>query len=351
MMAPLPRRTFLKLSGLSLASLTFGPYLPLLKPCPPEEFILPDMSARITTRLIYLYQEPDFKSPRLGTLKRDDIVQIMEEIIAPKGPSYNPRWYHLEQGYIHSAYTQRVDHAHPNQALQQLPDGGQLGEITLPFIDSARKVRDEWRPLWRLYYESVHWITHLAVGPDGLPWYGLTDELLHLQYYIPASAIRPIQPNELTPLSPEVPDKEKRIEVSIPEQLLFAYEGEQLVRECKISSGLHTNNLPPGVLPTDTPAGYFHIQVKVPSKHMGDGRLTSDILAYELPGVPWVSFFHKDGIAFHGTYWHDNFGRKMSHGCVNMRNEDAKWFYRWSQPSAEATDWNKKGWGTVIRII
>ena len=350
-MASLPRRTFLKLSGLSLASLAFGPYLPLLKPYPPEEFIAPAMSARITTRLIYLYQEPDFKSTRLGTLKRDDLVQIFEEISTPKGPGYNPRWYRLEQGYIHSAYTQRVDHAHPNQALQKIPEGGQLGEITLPFVDSERKVRDDWRPLWRLYYESVHWITHLAEGPDGLPWYGLTDELLHVLYYLPAIAIRPIQADELTPLSPDIPDKEKRIEVSIPEQTMFAYEGKQLVRETKISSGLHTNNLPPDVLPTDTPTGYFHIQVKVPSKHMGEGRLTSDILAYELPGVPWVSFFHKDGIAFHGTYWHDNFGRKMSHGCINMRNEDAKWLYRWSQPSAEATDWNKKGWGTAIRVI
>jgi lipoprotein-anchoring transpeptidase ErfK/SrfK len=349
-MEPPSRRAFLKLSFLSLASLALDPYLPLLKPWPPEEFIPPEMKARITTRLVYLYQEPDFKSPRLDSLKRDDLVQIQEEIIAPNGPSYNPRWYRLEQGYIHSAYTQRVDDAHRNQVLQNLPEGGQLGEITLPFVDSARKLREGWQSLWRLYYASVHWITHLDEGPDGAPWYGLTDELLHVQYYLPATAVRPVQAEELNPLSPGIPDKEKRIVVSIAEQTLFAYEGEQIVREAKISSGVHTNNLPPEVLPTDTPTGYFHVQVKVPSKHMGDGRLTSEILAYELLGVPWVSFFHKEGIAFHGTYWHDNFGRKMSHGCVNLRNEDAKWLYRWSQPSAGAGDWNKKGWGTAVRI-
>jgi hypothetical protein len=84
---------------------------------------------------------------------------------------------------------------------------------------------------------------------------------------------------------------------------------------------------------------------------MGDGTLSPDLDAYELIGVPWVSFFHKDGVAFHGTYWHDNFGRMMSHGCVNMRNQDAKWLYRWSAPFAEASDWNRKGIGTVVRIV
>ncbi len=342
---------FLKFSGLCLAGITFGPYLPFLEPYPPEDFISPEMKARITTRLIYRYQEPDFKSPRLDALKRDDIVQILEEIIVPKSSGANPRWYRLEQGYIHSAYTQRVDHAHPNQVLQRLPEGGQLGEITLPFVDSLRKLRNGWQPLWRLYYESVHWITHLEEGPDGAPWYGLTDELLHVQSYIPANGVRPLLADELTPISPDTPDNEKRIEVSIAQQVSRAYEGYQMVREMDISSGVHTKNLPPDALPTDTPTGHFHIQVKVPSKHMGDGRLTSDILAYELLGVPWVSFFHKDGIAFHGTYWHDNFGRKMSHGCVNMRNEDAKWLYRWSLPATRAGEWNTKGWGTRVHIL
>jgi hypothetical protein len=65
---------------------------------------------------------------------------------------------------------------------------------------------------------------------------------------------------------------------------------------------------------------------------MGDGGLTSDVDAYELPGVPWTSFFGDSGVAFHGTFWHDNFGNPMSLGCVNMRNEDAKWLFRWCLP-------------------
>lgn len=351
-MVPASRREFLKVSGLSLMSLVCSPYLPLLGPYPYGEFITPEMKARITIRAIYRYQEPDFKSPRLGMLKRDTIATILEEVTAPEGPSYNPRWYRLAEGYIHSAYTQRVDRAHPNPIPEQVRPGGQLGEITVPFVQALRKMRSSaWQPLYRLYYQSVHWITDILEGPDGDPWVGLTDERLHVRYAIPAINIRPIQDDELSPVSPYVPDAEKRIEVSIPDQLFTAYEGERIVRQAKISSGIHTKNLPPDDLPTDTPTGYFHIQVKVPSKHMGDGRLTDNPEAYELPGVPWVSFFHKEGIGFHGTYWHDNFGRKMSHGCVNMRNEDARWLYRWSQPIASASDWNTKGWGTQVRIL
>ena len=84
---------------------------------------------------------------------------------------------------------------------------------------------------------------------------------------------------------------------------------------------------------------------------MGDGELTSDITSYELPGVSWVCFFnHPSGLAFHGTYWHDNFGSRMSHGCVNLRSEDAKWLYRWSTPVAGVRDWESKGYGTQVQI-
>jgi len=346
------RREFLNLSSLSLASLVCSPYMPLFEPDRPETLNLLEMKARITAHSIYFYQEPDFKSPRLGILKRDTLVSIREEITAPKGPGYNPRWYRLNDGYIHSAYTQRVDLARVSPILERVRPGGQLGEVTVPFIQTLRKMRSgAWRPLYRLYYQSIHWITNVLEGPDGNPWVELTDERLHVQYAIPAENIRLIQDDEVTPISTSNPDAEKRIVVSIPEQLFTAYEDKLIIHQAKISSGIHTNNLPPDVLPTDTPTGYFHIQVKAPSRHMGDGKLTDNPEAYELPGVPWVSFFHKEGIGFHGTYWHDNFGRKMSHGCINMRNEDALWLYRWSQPIAVSQDRNKKGWGTLVMVI
>jgi hypothetical protein len=70
-----------------------------------------------------------------------------------------------------------------------------------------------------------------------------------------------------------------------------AYEYDQLVFEAEVSSGVPSRGESPNGIPTDTPQGKFHISMKMPSRHMGDGDLTSDLQAYELPGVPWVSFF------------------------------------------------------------
>jgi lipoprotein-anchoring transpeptidase ErfK/SrfK len=62
------------------------------------------------------------------------------------------------------------------------------------------------------------------------------------------------------------------------------------------------------------------------------GNLLADADGYVLPGVPWTSFFTEVGHAFHGTYWHENFGAPMSHGCVNMRTSEANWIFRWTMP-------------------
>jgi lipoprotein-anchoring transpeptidase ErfK/SrfK len=129
--------------------------------------------------------------------------------------------------------------------------------------------------------------------------------------------------------------REKRLEVSLDQQTLTAYEGQDFIKEVKVSTGKRYMT---------TPTGEFQVNRKYPSKHMGDGGLTSDIRAYELVGVPWVSFFHEAGIAFHGTYWHDNFGYPMSHGCVNMRNEDALWLFRWTTPSYAIQAGNRPTW-------
>jgi lipoprotein-anchoring transpeptidase ErfK/SrfK len=78
---------------------------------------------------------------------------------------------------------------------------------------------------------------------------------------------------------------------------------------------------------------------------------------YSLPGVPWTSFFVPEtGVAFHGTFWHNNFGVQMSHGCVNMRNADAKWLFRWSDPVWEVpvedrSAWDRRGYGTRVTVI
>jgi lipoprotein-anchoring transpeptidase ErfK/SrfK len=72
---------------------------------------------------------------------------------------------------------------------------------------------------------------------------------------------------------------------------------------------------------------------------------------YQLPGVPWTSYFTEDGQAFHGTYWHQNFGTPMSHGCVNMRTSEALWLFRWATPLlGDAAYDYKLGKGTAVDV-
>ena len=346
----LSRRDFLKLSGLALGTLAARP---LPRPWPPEDNPLAQrMVGRVTVSEVFVYSEPSIRSQRIRRLRRDELVGMDEVYISPRGPAHNPRWYHLRRGgYVYSASIQRVENQHLNQPLSRVAEGGQLGELSVPFSDSYRKtLRGGWQRLYRLYFGSVHWITQLVEGPDGAPWYGLMDELLHVLYCVPAGHVRPIRPEELAPISPDVPSEEKQLQVSVADQQLTAYENGRVVFQTLVSTGIPSKEPILNGLPTHTPNGHFRISVKVPSKHMGDGNLTGDPEAYELLGVPWVSFFHSTGVAFHGTYWHDNFGRMMSHGCVNMRNEDALWLYRWSQPIADSMDWNTKGAGTVVVV-
>jgi lipoprotein-anchoring transpeptidase ErfK/SrfK len=105
----------------------------------------------------------------------------------------------------------------------------------------------------------------------------------------------------------------KRIELDLSEQSLTAYEGGT-----EVLSGLVST----GIARYPTPPGEYKIIRKVRSQVMsGPG--------YYLPNVEWVSYF-LGGYAIHGTYWHSNFGQPMSHGCVNMTNDDAKWIYQWA---------------------
>ena len=103
------------------------------------------------------------------------------------------------------------------------------------------------------------------------------------------------------------------IEVDLSRQTLYAWEGQRLIRTMLISSGLPR---------TPTPTGRFRIRVKYHAQTMvGPG--------YRFPNVPHVMYFW-GAYALHGTYWHNSFGRPMSHGCVNLSLSDAKWLYHWA---------------------
>ncbi len=114
----------------------------------------------------------------------------------------------------------------------------------------------------------------------------------------------------------------KQIIVDLSDQRIYAYQDGQLMRSVVVSTGL------PG---TPTVTGDFNIYWKLTSQTMsGPG--------YYLPGVPWVMYFYA-GYAIHGTYWHNNFGRPMSHGCVNLPTDEAYWFFNFAEV------------GTPVRVV
>jgi lipoprotein-anchoring transpeptidase ErfK/SrfK len=110
---------------------------------------------------------------------------------------------------------------------------------------------------------------------------------------------------------------ERWIDVNLSTQMLTAYEGSQVVMSTAISSG---------AWPYLTVTGQFEVYVRYQSQDMNGYRLGYD---YYLEDVPYVMYFFKD-FALHGTYWHNNFGAPMSHGCVNLTIADAQWLYNWS---------------------
>lgn len=342
----LTRRSFIKLCALALGGVALRPYASVWPGYTNDALV------RVATYSVSVYKEPNDKSLILKQRYRDELVNVYYEVISKDGPTYNPLWYRVWGGYMHSAHLQRVL-VRPNLVMNALNGPRQLVEVTVPYSQVMRQIgKDRWQPLYRLYYESNHWVVGIDPGPDGTPWYRLRDELLDIDYHAQAVDFRPIPAAEMTPISTDVPPEKKFLEVSLQNQTLTAYEYEKVVLHTKISSGIPQHPQDPKDIPTKTPSGSFHIENKMPSKHMGDGNLTDDPEAYELPGVPWTSFFEpKTGVAFHGTYWHNNFGIPMSHGCVNMRTAEAKWLFRWSTPITQPDDINRIGYGTRVKVI
>lgn len=106
---------------------------------------------------------------------------------------------------------------------------------------------------------------------------------------------------------------ERWIDVDLTHQRVYAYQGKNLLNSFIVSTGTWQ-------YPTVT--GQYRIYVKYIYANMaGPG--------YYLPNVPYVMYFYK-GYGLHGTYWHNNFGTPMSHGCINLKTEDAGWIFNWS---------------------
>jgi hypothetical protein len=123
-------------------------------------------------------------------------------------------------------------------------------------------------------------------------------------------------------------EQERWIDVSLSEQTLVAYQGARPVYATLISSGKKS---PDKEKDHSTPVGQWRIREKHLTTTMdGDGTLAGD-LPYSIEDVPYVVYFHRS-YALHGAFWHQNFGVRMSHGCVNLAPLDAKRVFSFVDP-------------------
>ncbi len=140
-------------------------------------------------------------------------------------------------------------------------------------------------------------------------------------------SFRPITNEDLSPIRPEVEDK--RIVVDLLHQTLSCFEGKDEVYFCRVSTGAKFDMYGNPVDKWATPVGLHRITRKYISLQMSGGTTGA---GYDLPGIAWTSIFATGGVAIHSTFWHNNFGDPMSHGCVNCTPEDAHWIFRWTTP-------------------
>ncbi|MBM3153211.1 MAG: L,D-transpeptidase [Chloroflexi bacterium] len=317
----LSRRDFLKLSGAGL----LGMFLPGGPGIIPQGQMAPDQFGRVADESISLYAEPSFSARKEQVYWRDFILPITGVAISEDETAYNRIWYEIgADGYAYSGSIQPVRTV-VNQPAESLPAGGALVEVTVPYTDARRWPFEAARVSYRLYHETTHWADKVEEDPEGAVWYRLVDDKMETYYFVMARHARVVPPGDVAPLSPDVPSYLKRIVVHLNQQLVIAYERQKPVFMSRIASGSRYSS---GNY--STPLGRHVTFHKRPSRHMAAGDLASD--GFDLPGVPWVCYFTDTGVSFHGTYWHNDFGRPRSHGCINMSPQAAKWIYRWTEP-------------------
>lgn len=281
---------------------------------------------------VAIHKEPATNSERQAVYARDESFPILGETRAPFS-AHNDLWYETEEGYAHSAWVLPIRRYPVQPFIENVGEWGFWGEIaaiytearTAPSLSAPRK--------YRFYGSLVFRVLEAVRDEEGNGWYKVQDDYpprsVGNHQWVPAQDVRRIPRAEMAPIHPFVGDK--RIEVNIEAQTLTCFEGDEVVYTTLVASGLG------GILATTT--GEQHVLLKQASRHMSNvpypGMQQQEVSSgdiFDLPGVPWNIFFNLQGQAIHGAYWHNDFGIRRSHGCLNVAVDAAKFVYRWAHP-------------------
>lgn len=321
------RRKLLKLSGGILAAAPFVrlPQVAYAESLAAKDPVITDIEYPFG-RAMYgtqIREAPSLKSKVVKRVKQNELIDLLGQTTI-EGGGYNPIWYKTSEGYVHSAFIfPSLDTL--NKPVAVVDEKGFWAELTVPLsvVRSAPSAQAAKR------YNAYTGMTFKIIGEEkdkaGKIWYKLEEDnwsYTKALTYLDATHVRPLTQDDFAPLSPDVPAQDKRIEISLKKQQAIAYEGDQAVRTMRIASGMAGY---------ETPIGTHYIYVKTPGQRMFGGA-AADTGNYDLPAIPWVSYFTSNGVSFHGTYWHNDYGRPRSHGCANVAVDDAHWIFRWANP-------------------
>lgn len=338
-MKKMNRRSFLKISALGITAAAFGNYRK-------ADAYLPEFpqSQRLgrTFYTVDIKAKPDPESATIKTVYNDNILVIDREVIGKPYTSFWKKrtWYETPDGYIPAISVQPVRNQ-PNNPLTELPSYGNSqgvwAEVTVPYVDiyldgtepKSPRLQETVDP--RFYYSQVLWVDGITKNSNNEVLYHVSEK--HGSYgdvfWADARAFQPITPEEIAPISPEITDK--YIVIDINHQTMSCYENGQEILFTRVSTGAKYNYEGQLVDKWATPAGENHlVSRKYISLHMAGGDTKAS--GYEEFAVSWNSIFATGGVAIHGTYWHNNYGEMLSHGCVNVEPEIAKFVYRWTLP-------------------
>ncbi len=342
------RRDFLMLAGLGLGSMAFSPLTGGFFQ-PDIQFPSGDKLGRIS---VYpnLYStdikaRPDANSATVRNIPEDFVVENLREVVGTSTYSAgntvfqgsSRTWVETPEGYIYAPHLQPVKNV-PNTPMAALPEGknGFWAEVSIPFVDliienppmrspSFRYI-ESLGQLPRLYYSQIVWIDQIRSDENGRVWYRFNEA--HGKgygygdiFWADAMAFRMITADEIAPIHPEIDSALKTIVINSFYQTLSCYEGSTEVYFCKVSTGIGDFS---------TPIGLQYVWRKMPSIHMSAN--TASDSGYDTPAVGWPTFINGDGVAIHSVFWHNDFGLRKSHGCINALPDDAKWIFRWTAP-------------------
>jgi lipoprotein-anchoring transpeptidase ErfK/SrfK len=363
------RREFIKTSLIGMGALAFMPlYLnenqATASIIPVPDWPKADILGRVCRGKVEIKAKPSFESDTTKVIYDNAVVAWQREVIGEPNLNIgkNRRWVETPDGYIFAPQLQQVKNL-PNQPLINLPaastGNGMWAQVTVPMVNvslanppaKSSLLKDNPNAPFGLYYGEIYWIDDVRTV-DGQVQYHVTEK--HGSpgdmFWADASGFRQLTEQDLKPINPGVADK--KVVVNVSYQTLSCYEGNHEVYFCRVSTGAKFDASGNAVDKWSTPVGLYHsIARKYVSIHMAGGSRAS---GYELFGVSWTSIFATGGVAIHATYWHNNYGEPMSHGCVNASTEDAKFVYLWSQPEVpyEAGKIEISGYdGTHVQVV